>query len=311
MNNVLIMLSTYNGGEFLREQLDSLYAQKNVKFHVLVRDDGSKDCTLEILEEYRRNYGMMDILSDVNYGAAKSFHLLAHYALTQMPVYDYYAFCDQDDVWFINKLQVSCEALRACCDNYKLFYGPAMLVDAGLNQLHSPCATIVNNLEANIFASRSLGCTQVFNRALLEKFDSLYSYVVNAKRGDFVPLHDAWMSLIAYSLSANVIVGKEPLMLYRQHGNNVVGANDKFMKRTLGRFKRFFGGTCPKSTKCKLVLDNIGKDMPEENFELIEMCANYKKNFISRLKLAACYRLYQYTLADNLGLFATIITGTF
>lgn len=311
MNKVLIMLSTYNGEKYLREQLDSLYAQEGVDIHILVRDDGSKDNTLGILKKHKEQNGKMTILPAANAGAAKSFHLLAHYAFTEMPEFDYYAFCDQDDVWLGNKLISACDYLNKSTSQYKLYYGPATLVDGNLTPLHTPFAKIVNNLEANIFASRSLGCTQVFNKAMLEKFVFLHEYVINARDGVFVPLHDGWMSLIAYALGADVIVNEESHILYRQHEHNVVGANENILNRTTRRFKRFFSGTCPKSTKCRLVLDVMGIEIPESNRKILAMCANYKKNIASRFKLATYSRLYQYSGLDNLGLSATILTGTF
>lgn len=311
MNKVLIMLSTYNGQKFLREQLDSLYAQEGVDIHILVRDDGSKDYTLELLRDYKEKNGKMTILPASNAGAAKSFHILAHYALTEMQKFDYYAFCDQDDVWLKDKLYKSCISLNKSTAQYKLYYGPAILVDGCLNPLETSSSKIVNNLEANIFASRSLGCTQVFNKALLEKFVSLFEYINTAKPNDYIPFHDGWLSLIAYALDADVIVGEEPLILYRQHGHNVVGANENHFIRTIKRVKRFLGGSCPKSSKCKLVLKFLGDDIPQANYQLLDLCANYKDSFVKRIRLATTSKLYQYSVADNICLLVTIVTGTF
>lgn len=309
-DNVLIMLSTYNGEKYLREQLNSLYNQTGVDIHILVRDDGSKDKTLDILNEYSQKYGAITILPSVNVGAAKSFHLLAYYAYQEMHKFDYYAFCDQDDVWQNQKLSYSCEALNNTKCKYKLFYGPATLVDKDLNLLGSS-VKIINNLEANIFSSRSLGCTQVFNWDLLEKFVSLHNYVVNARNTDYIPLHDGWISLMAYSLAADVIIGDHPLIFYRQHSNNVVGMNESHVERCLKRIMRFRKGLCPKSSKCRLIIETVGNCIPPSNYKLLSLCAFYKTNYKSRLKLAFYSKLYQYSLIDNIGLFFTIITGTF
>ena len=311
MNKVLIMLSTYNGQKYLREQLDSLYAQEGVDIHILVRDDGSKDDTLEILKDYKEHKGKMTILPTPNVGAAKSFHFLAHSALYEMQMFDYYAFCDQDDVWLKDKLYKSCISLNKSTAQYKLYYGPAILVDGCLNPLETASTKIVNNLEANIFASRSLGCTQVFNKALLEKFVSLFDYITNANSNDFIPLHDGWISLIAYALDADVMVGEEPLIFYRQHGHNVVGANENYFIRTKKRLKRFVNGSCPKSSKCKLVLKYLGDDIPQANYQLLDLCANYKDSVAKRIRLATTSNMYQYSVADNIGLLATIVSGTF
>ena len=106
MCSVLVMLSTYNGEKFLAQQLDSLYKQKKVDVFILVRDDGSNDKTLEILNQYKDKYGKMIVLAQSNIGVAQSFFSLMYYAVTEMPKFDFYAFCDQDDVWFENKLEI-------------------------------------------------------------------------------------------------------------------------------------------------------------------------------------------------------------
>ena len=105
-NKVLILVSTYNGEKYLPEQLDSLYAQEGVDIHILVRDDGSKDNTIGILKNYQGSKGKMTIIEGENIGAGQSFLALINEATTNYPDYDYYAFCDQDDVWYGNKVVI-------------------------------------------------------------------------------------------------------------------------------------------------------------------------------------------------------------
>ena len=91
---VLILLSTYNGERYIKEQIESLLKQENVKVSILVRDDGSTDGTINILNEYQKQ-GKLKWYTGENLKPAKSFMNLVENA----PEYEYYAFCDQDDVW--------------------------------------------------------------------------------------------------------------------------------------------------------------------------------------------------------------------
>ena len=93
MSKILILMSTYNGEKYLREQIESIRNQTiKEDIEILVRDDGSKDGTLEILEEYAE-IGTLQFIRGKNIGSAQSFHELLRIA----PKYDYYAFADQDD----------------------------------------------------------------------------------------------------------------------------------------------------------------------------------------------------------------------
>jgi len=110
MNRILVLMSTYNGEKYLKNQLNTIYEQKNVDVMLFVRDDSSKDSTLQILEEYRKVYGKMIIFKRENIGSARSFYkLVEEAALTD---YDYFAFSDQDDIWHPKKLEYAIQKLK-------------------------------------------------------------------------------------------------------------------------------------------------------------------------------------------------------
>ena len=102
MKSIQVLLSTYNGARYLREQLDSLLSQENVDIKILVRDDGSTDDTIKILNEYQ-NRGLLAWYTGPNMRPAKSFLNL----LIQSPESEVYAFCDQDDVWKPEKMYMA------------------------------------------------------------------------------------------------------------------------------------------------------------------------------------------------------------
>ena len=103
---VLVLMSTYNGEQYLQQQIDSIITQKNVDVELLVRDDGSTDKTIDILKDYQQK-GLLSYYAGENLKPQLSFlHLLRH-----APECKYYAFADQDDVWLEDKLSSGIEAI--------------------------------------------------------------------------------------------------------------------------------------------------------------------------------------------------------
>lgn len=311
MRKVLIMLSTYNGEKYLSEQLDSLYAQESVEIHILVRDDGSKDTTLKLLQKYKDEKGRMTILNEPNIGVSRSFYRLMQYAFYEMASFDYYSFCDQDDVWFQHKLEISCRHLEARSDQPQLFYAPAIPVDANLSPLKPSTARAVNCLGANIASNHSLGCMQVYNRALLQKSVRICEYIEkHTGVRTYYPLHDAWNALVAYTFG-KVVIGEAPLMFYRQHGQNVVGSGQEGIAKLVARTKRYIKSDRRKSEKCRILLDIFEEELPDEKLRLIKLCANYGNSFFKRVKLAFTKDIYHYGIADNLCIFIVVILNQF
>ena len=126
---ICVLLSTYNGEKYLREQLDSLVCQENVELKILIRDDGSKDSTLQILKEYSKKDARITYFVGNNVGPAQSFFDL----IIKSPDADYYAFCDQDDVWDKDKLEIAVGFLEKE-DNSKpnMYYSNLRIVDQNL-----------------------------------------------------------------------------------------------------------------------------------------------------------------------------------
>lgn len=218
MNKVLIMLSTYNGETYLRDQLNSLYAQKGVEVHILVRDDGSKDNTVEILKEYQQKFGKMTIREDVNVGAALSFHTLMTYAYEIFPDYNYYAFSDQDDVWFKDKLVVAIRHLSEKSGD--LYYCNAIITNQDLNKIDELGCKLDLSLQYLMFRQPALGCTQVMTKQYFRFCTRLFKLYI-MKKPPLIELHDVLTMWISQMVGAKVIVDNQPHILYRQHGNNV------------------------------------------------------------------------------------------
>ena len=316
MKRVLVLLSTYNGKRFLSEQLDSIYAQKGVVADVLARDDGSSDDTVSILEKYSDANGNLTILKGENVGAKMSFYALASHAFRHMPEYDYYSFCDQDDVWDNDKLIRAVNDLESVQSDFKLWYGNVRLVDAMMNPIPSPPIRMNNDLVSNIVSSHVLGCTEVFTYGLLEKMVRIESVLKpeNRLHDYYVPLHDGWLALLAYSMGASVCVSHEACMNYRQHSSNEVGAPRNNLQKVIYRVRRFTERKkqCIKSGKCKTLLAVFeDSEIPSRNLKIISRFAYYKESFAARFRLAFDASIYRYGISTNVGTFFAILFGKF
>lgn len=220
-----ILLGVYNGANFLDPQIQSYLDQGHGAWQVLARDDGSNDACPQILNRYSLKDSRIHIIRDEksNLGVIGNFSALMQAALeTDMP---YFVFSDQDDVWHPDKLSVQLGAMKkaeaACPGKPVLVHSDAMVVDTRLNMIcpsfmayqgirHNP-VTPLNNLLVQNFVT---GCTLMVNRKLLE-----LAYPVP----EAALMHDWWLALCAAVFGCIAFVD-QPLIRYRQHANNQVGA---------------------------------------------------------------------------------------
>lgn len=235
MHKIDILLATYNGAPYLPEQLDSVFAQEGVEPRVLVRDDSSSDRTLEVVADYARRYPGRVLLVDDGLprgGAAANFFRL----LAQPSEAAWFAFCDQDDVWLPRKLITAIEALATIPPATPgLFLCGYYVVDKDLNRLgRSLILQRPLGFGNAIVKNVATGAVSVFNRALWQQL----------RRPDLdlgrIFMHDWWAYLLAASFG-KVLYDPEPLVLYRQHGGNVLGAAHG-LNGWIKRWKIFMGG---------------------------------------------------------------------
>ena len=107
MYKVAVLLSTYNGSKYIKEQIDSILSQEGVNIDIYIRDDGSTDETVNIIYEYKSNN--IFLTEGKNIGVGNSFMELL-YSVPE--IYDYYAFADQDDIWSEKKTRIAIEVLQ-------------------------------------------------------------------------------------------------------------------------------------------------------------------------------------------------------
>lgn len=224
---VNILMSTYNGQQFLAEQIRSIQDQSYTDWTLFIRDDGSSDNTKEILKDFEHQDSRIHLIdsdkSD-NLGVIKSFHKLVNHDRA-----DYYFFSDQDDVWLPNKLELSLkEAQNYLADLPLMVYMDLKVVNQDLeimtesmvkSQSHHANTELVQELTENTVT----GGVAMINHALAEMWQET----------DDILMHDWYLALLA-SAFGNLVFIDQPGELYRQHSDNVLGA------RTLSkRFKKW------------------------------------------------------------------------
>lgn len=208
-----ILMATYNGEDFIREQVESIIQQSFQGWNLIVHDDGSCDKTMEILMEYACQDQRIRIIDDgiVHLGVAKNFmHLLAYSQA------EYVMFCDQDDIWCADKVQMMYDAIKkrnnsvaqAVYSNAYL-WNPERGVFSERNTLTYP-----DNLKKLLFLNTGIqGAAAMFNAVLR---------AIMLEPLDHYAMHDHVLILSALVYGEVTYIDR-PLMYYRQHDNNVTG----------------------------------------------------------------------------------------
>ena len=208
---VNILLSTYNGARFLQEQLDSLQSQNYPNIAIHIRDDGSTDSTFSLLQSYKGNSSHLNLIKGENIGWKQSFLELVRNCEDEPG--DFYAFCDQDDIWKPGKVSRAVGRMQESPNPSRTLYcSRSILVNSELRPLRlSPIPTQLN-FENAICDSAVLGCTTVFGQEIKR-------LLLKGNCHDMIG-HDWWSYLVAAAFG-EVIYDIDPQVFYRVHGSNV------------------------------------------------------------------------------------------
>lgn len=279
MEKVLVLMSTYNGEKYLQEQINSLLGQEGVQISIIVRDDGSKDKTHTILDK-EQSAGHLSWYQGENKGASQSFMEL----LSRAPEFDFYALCDQDDVWLSDKLFSAVELIKRV--GAELYYSSYTTVDANLNIIKKNVHHHhKDSLGAALVNMEVTGCTVVFSNKLMKAI-KLYKPVD-------IMMHDSWIYKVALALGYNIAFDANAHILYRQHGNNVIGDNTSFVKKMKARYRRWVKNVSNDRYKeVEELYIGYHEHMPKENAMIVANLINYqKKSLLKRLIIAmkTCY----------------------
>ncbi|MBR2590997.1 MAG: glycosyltransferase family 2 protein [Clostridia bacterium] len=218
-----ILMTTYNGASYLKEQLDSILAQTYRNWHLTVSDDGSTDATVSIIQAYERAHP--DKIRRVRYperfGSPKA-HFLRLCRDCDAPLM---AFCDQDDVWFVDKLaKMAAKAMQYEQNTPLLVFSDQIPTDAFLHPLSDSVMKMSRQYTAHIewqavlFRNTVTGGACLFNRALA-------LLACRCEDDADIIMHDWWLAAVAARFG-NLLFLNEPTGFYRQHEHNYIGAKN-------------------------------------------------------------------------------------
>lgn len=302
MDKVVVLMSTYNGEKFVEEQIESILAQEGVDLELLVRDDGSKDRTIEILQFYKDKYSNFDYFKGDNVGPAQSFINLLLVAKDA----DYYAFADQDDVWDPMKVLEAIKCLKTKNNSKPLmYYSNLRIVDKDLNFFrysHENPHIIANKYEA-LIDNKATGCTIVFNNIAAD--------LIKKHPPKRCIMHDAWMFLVC-NFFGETIYDTNAYISYRQHGNNVIGTY--LRKKKLGdyikKIKRLFDKNNQPRFFNAVEFYECYKDLLDsESLEEVQKIVYYKTSIKNRLRLLFDKKIKAHPFSLNLRYKILIIFG--
>lgn len=277
---LLILLSTYNGEKYVAELIESILSQPYKNFELVIRDDGSIDGTLEIINKYATDNKNITLIKGNNLGVIRSFITLLGFEPTIKP--DAYLFCDQDDIWLANKLTNTDFNLRTSAHIENALYCSRLnYVDQNLKSLglsRTPTCVGFNNA---IVENIAIGCTMAFGENIRQR--------ILAAPPEWMMMHDWWAYLLA-SAFGEVIYDNEVTILYRQHGASVTPW-EPGLKKINARAKGFFRRLLSEQPKG---LDSINQairfiefyhDVPAEHRATVQRLVELRKSgLIARIK---------------------------
>lgn len=300
MEKICVLMSTYNGAKYLRDQIDSILNQKGVKVELIVRDDGSCDETIDILNEYSRN-GALRFYKGNNLGPAQSFMDLVMNA----PDASYYAFADQDDVWDDDKLLVGVQSLEKYDKEPALYYSNLRIVDKNLKLFryaHDKPAVDVNKF-SSLLVNYCTGCTEVFNLNLMK--------ILKKGKIDYLCMHDWWVYIVC-SFFGKIVYDNTPHISYRQHGSNVVGMDLKcnLIKYFFIKVKRILFDKCDTRRLNALSFYNIyGNMLNSDDKAIVGKLVTYKNSFFKKMSLICDGSLKTNSCVKNFFLCVVVLLG--
>ena len=282
---VCILLSTYNGEKYLEEQLDSLVKQESVDVDILVRDDGSSDGTTNILNKWQNN-GYLKWYSGKNKGYALSFMDLVQ----NSGEYDFYAFCDQDDIWLPNKLISAIDKLGELKSPVKLYCSNLYYYKNGENFGLIKNPALRYNIYTCLIQNIATGCTTIFNKELKN--------IMSQCKPNYLIAHDFWAYQIAM-VFGEVYYDKNSYIYYRQHDNNQIGAKISLQEIWKIRLNSFFSKKKKViSLQAKELLHCYSNVLSADKQNIISLVANYNDNIWNKINLILAP---QYTMGSVIG----------
>ena len=297
MKTVTVIMSSYNGSSFIERQIKSIYNQKDVSINCFIRDDGSSDNTLQILTELQKEYANISFIVGDNVGWEKSFLI----ALSLAPQADYYAFADQDDIWFDNKIINGLNQLAQYPDNeVVMFHCNKISVNGDLTPLSHQIKRLSRpiNRQNAVVQEYAQGCSIIFNNAAKNLLTRRLPIEKIA--------HDFWVGLVCF-MFGHVIYDCNPYFYHINYGNNASGEGH-LLKSWQKRWRMFWGTKNVYYLPSLDLLSDAYVDLlTDEDKIFLQQTLDYKINIRSKLNLLFSLKFRRASLLGTLSLKCAIV----
>lgn len=297
-----VLMATYHGVGFLPEQLDSIVSQSLTNWTIWASDDSDDDKTWNVLKQYQERIGGSKL--HLQKGPQKGFvaNFLSLICQSNIEA-DYFAYCDQDDIWEVDKLDRAIQWLAEIPENVPALYcSRTRLVDEqnneiGLSPLFSKPPSFANALVQNIGG----GNTMVFNQAAR-------SLLMQAGPDLYLIAHDWWTYILVTGCGGQVHYDTKSSLRYRQHHRNLIGGNDSLLAR-ITRLKMLWNGQLSASNDKHLVaLERVRGRLTPENVSILNGLSSARgMRLAHRLKAFKQTGIHRQTSLGNLSLFAAAL----
>lgn len=308
---ISIVMATYNGERYLSEQIASFFHQTDQEWQLVIRDDQSSDRTPDIIKEYVGRYPDKIKQLEGESGQLGALHNFSR--LLSSIDSDYILFSDQDDIWLPYKIEITLDKMKET--EKRCGSSVPILIHTDLKVADQDLAILAGSLwryqRLNPQNGGSLnrllvqnvvtGCTMMINRALKSKVGSVPTGAV---------MHDWWIALVAAAFGKIDYVST-PTVLYRQHGENRIGAKERIMadvlKNTWSKRNNIKAELQKSQLQAGAFLGVFNDDLIEEQRNLLRAYFGLgDQNFISRRISLARYGFFKTGFVRNLGLFLSV-----
>lgn len=268
MNKILVLLSTYNGENYLIDQVNSIMNQKNVICDLFIRDDGSSDGTINVIQKLVKEYPDRIIYEQgTNIGYARSFLWLVN----NVSGYDYYSFADQDDVWKLDKSIKGIAHLRK--DVPFLYASNLTSTDENLTPIKDYNFKNINqNIMTEFCRHRVPGCTYIFNEKL-RKLVCKYPYLSLKD----IPSHDVLIAEIAYACGT-VFIDEYSSVLHRRLNTSVTSGGNGIIQRLKIEKKMVFGKPNQEKKIAQFIEKELSNNIKKDCKLFISLVAHYDES---------------------------------
>lgn len=305
MSTIGIIMATYNGEKYLKEQIESILSNTCTEWHLSIYDDGSTDHTFSIIKEYEKKYPdkITGYKNKENLGVKHNF-----LNAIKNEAYEYVMFCDQDDVWLPDKIGITYQKmLEAQNKNPSIpitIFTDAKLVDEKLNVLYNSYFRTSNldvkkvDLSHILMENKLIGCTVMINKEVIQ----------NLKIPVSLRMHDWWIAILTSSFGKIEFLD-QPTILYRQHAANVIGGQDKvsYIKNRLSSLKKQKEVLRLTQDQAMQFYELYKGTLSDKNRYLIKQFAELnKRNWLMRRYIILKYGYLKTGLVRNMGVFFII-----